>query len=152
MLVEKWDIVSQELPLHLSLCFYVKGCSLRCDGCHSPELWCEKQGILLTEELLTKLLVKYSGYVDCVIFMGGEWTVELNYYLDVIRSKYELKTALFTGLNEAEVALDLKEKLDYLKVGRYVKELGGLSSKNTNQQLIEVKTNKILNFLYIGDE
>lgn len=145
MKVERWDVVHQDLPLFISLAFYVKGCQLKCEGCHSPELWHLKGGIELTLYLLDSLLTKYEGMIDAVIFYGGEWDKALPTYLKHIQSK-KLKTCLFTG--ESDVSLDIKASLDYLKVGKYVKALGGLDSLNTNQQLIEMSSGTILNDLY----
>lgn len=145
MLIEKWDVVHQELPLFLSLGLYVKGCELRCPGCHSIELWHKKGGIQLTETKLEELLNKYVGYVECIIFFGGEWEDKLVAYLKKCHS-YGLKTCLFTG--QENVSDEIKEHLDYIKVGKYVQEKGGLNEIETNQRMIEVKSGRILNDLY----
>lgn len=77
--------------------------------------------------------------------MGGEWHLEE--LLKVIAQVHDagFKTALYTGLEWELVDGRLKEKLDYLKYGPFIKEKGGLSSPNTNQRLIHLKTMKILN-------
>ena len=39
--------------------------------------------------------------------------------------------------------------IDYIKYGKWVKELGGLENINTNQIFLDVKNNKILNNYFI---
>ena len=57
------------------------------------------------------------------------------------------KTCLYTG--EEEVSPEILEHLTYIKTGPWIQELGGLSSPSTNQMFKEVKTNSILNHLFI---
>jgi len=40
-------------------------------------------------------------------------------------------------------------ELTWIKTGKWEQTLGGLSSANTNQKFIDVKTNKKLNYLFI---
>lgn len=81
--------------------------------------------------------------ITCVVFFGGEWYEdELVDLLQVARSR-NLKTALYTGLND--VSTRLKDQLTFLKVGPYEKEKGGLTSTATNQRLFKMDTGEILN-------
>lgn len=140
------QVVFQEVPDEITLCFNISGCPLRCKGCHSPFLWSEGTGSYLTDEKYAQILNKYKGLVTCILFMGGEWhEKELIKFLTVAKEN-GYKTCLYTGLDE--VGDDLKLQLDYLKVGPWIEELGGLSSTTTNQRFIDVKTNQILNHLF----
>ena len=67
------QIVLQEVPNEISLCFTICGCPLKCDGCHSPFLWKESAGLNLNHQILDDYLTKYDGLISCVVFMGGEW-------------------------------------------------------------------------------
>ncbi|MFV3409003.1 anaerobic ribonucleoside-triphosphate reductase activating protein [Bdellovibrio bacteriovorus] len=146
MNIYKYDIVFQEVPDHVSLAFYVCGCPLKCPGCHSPELWTEKNGTPLTTELLQQLITRYRGRITCVLFLGGEWhEAELCQFLEICHHNH-LRTALYTGLNE--VSARLLENLDYLKTGPWVRALGGLDSPATNQVFRDLRTGKILNHLF----
>ena len=42
------EIVLQEIPGEISICFTITGCALQCQDCHSPYLWKEENGKLLT--------------------------------------------------------------------------------------------------------
>lgn len=58
---------------------------------------------------------------------------------------YGFKTALYSGF-ELEHALehpDLLYLLDYIKVGPYIEELGGLKETTTNQRLYKIVDGKI---------
>jgi anaerobic ribonucleoside-triphosphate reductase activating protein len=136
-----YTIVFQEIPDETSLCFEITGCPLRCSGCHSPHLRNHKLGEELTDGVLVELLEKHKGFITCVLFFGGEWQEEdLINNLSLCRT-HGLKTALYTG--RESVSQKLKDHLDYLKTGPYIKELGGLqNTETTNQVLINVKTGR----------
>ena len=143
----EFDITLQEIPNEISLTFTITGCNLRCSGCHSSYLW-KDNGEILTHDKFIGYLNKYSNG-SCVLFMGGEWKEDLINLLKIAK-EYGFKTALYTGLYRNELNDTIIENLDYLKTGRYIKEMGGLDSKNTNQVLINLNTNEILNkYFYI---
>ncbi len=65
-----------ERPGLISTIVFLLGCNFRCPFCHNPELVTETKGVTLypTEEVL-KMLKAKKGWVDSVIFTGGEPTV-----------------------------------------------------------------------------
>ena len=135
------DIVFQEVPGEISLAFSISGCSLRCSGCHSPELWKESNGYALSENGFRKILDKYQKLASCVLFFGGEWhSDELVKFLHIARL-HGYKTCLYTGMDT--VSDEISIHLDYLKTGAWIKEFGGLESEKTNQRFMDVK-NKII--------
>lgn len=144
------DVVFQEVPNEISLSYSICGCPLNCDGCS----W--KSGLTVNseEKELTDIefeidLKKYKGLVSCVLFLGGEW--EKDSLLDKlnIALKYGYKTCLYTGLELENIDKNILSKLDYIKTGRYIKELGGLNNPNTNQKFIDLKRNTLLNNLFL---
>lgn len=142
----KADIVLQEVPHEITLCFSICGCKLKCSGCHSPFLWKEENGKLLSESEFRLHLSKYHGLISCVLFMGGEWEHDTLVNLLKIAKKRELKTCLYTG--EEDVSKELKSELTWLKTGPWKHDLGGLNNPQSNQNFIEVSTNKNLNYLF----
>lgn len=133
------NIVLQEIPKEISLSLEITNCPNRCKGCHTPELQ-QDIGTELTEAELrriiesTKLGKKFL--VSCILFMGGDQHKELISLLKIVK-EYDLKTALYTGNDFVDV--DIIKELDYVKLGAYVEELGGLTEKTTNQKLFELK-------------
>ena len=141
-----FQVVLQEVPGEISLCFSISGCDKRCEGCHSPFLWKKGNGSLLTEEVYTSLLNQYKNLATCVLFMGGEWhKEELIKMLEEAKNN-NYKTCLYTG--EESVSEEISNQLTWLKTGMWKQELGGLESNKTNQLFIEVKTNQKLNYLF----
>ena len=142
-----FQIALQEVPGEISLCFSIAGCKIHCEGCHSPFLWKEENGKLLTQKNYDKLLSQYQNYASCVLFMGGEWhEEELLQFLKLAKEK-KFKTCLYTG--EETVSKELLSELTFIKTGRWLQERGGLNANTTNQKFIEVSTNKILNHQFI---
>lgn len=140
------DIVFQEVPGEISLSFTMTGCKLACRGCHSVYLWNPKNGTELTDSILLDNIQRYSGMITTVLFFGGEWDESRLLELLKICKSHSLKTALYTGLTD--VSSELKSNLTYLKVGPWISTLGGLNSPTTNQKMIKLETNEVLNHLF----
>jgi len=133
--------VLQEIPGELSLALSISGCKLNCKGCHSAETWDKNFGEDLNVEHLLTLLKKYK-HSTCVLFYGGEWDQpELLKMLKYLKIK-GLKTALYTGEEIDYFNDEFIEYLDFIKVGPYIKELGGMGSLNTNQRLYKTNGHK----------
>lgn len=138
-----YSIVFQEVPNEITLALNISGCPIRCENCHSKYLW-EYQGNELMPDI-SKLINKYKPYITCICFMGGNQNIdELSELCDICHF-YNLKTCLYTGYSLDE---DLKQfalsKLDYLKVGKYIQELGGLANPNTNQKMYKILNDKLI--------
>ena len=138
------QITFQEVPDEISLSFLISGCPLKCSGCHSSDSWNERNGILLDKEVLTRLLQQYKEKITCVLFLGGEWQEKMLIEHLMLCESYNFKTALYTGLET--VSENILSHLTYLKTGPWIPNLGGLSSKATNQKMIEIKTGRQINF------
>lgn len=140
-------ITLQEIPNEISLAFSITGCPIKCSGCHSKHLWDMDNGELLSKDIFNSILKKYQNYITCVLFMGGEWyKSELITYLELVKSK-NIKRALYTG--QDNLSIDIKILLNYLKLGKYNRTLGGLGTKGTNQKLYNLDTNEIMNHYFI---
>lgn len=141
------EIVLQEVPGEISICFTITGCQLRCKGCHSPHLWNAENGEKLTSEIYFKTLNTYQNFASCVLFMGGEWhPEELIEYLKIAQNM-GYKTCLYTGLKS--VNRSILSHLTWVKTGAWNENVGGLESPITNQHFIEVQSNKKLNHLFL---
>ena len=130
-----YDIVCQEIPDEITLAVNISGCPNRCPGCHSPWLW-EDIGEPLTEELLSGLMDRYAAAITCFCFMGGDADpVQIMRLSGLIRQKWpQVKTAWYSGRKTLPENFD-PSMLDYVKLGPYIAEAGGLKSPKTNQKL-----------------
>ena len=127
--------VFQEIPDEISLGISISGCQIRCRGCHSRELW-ENSGIPLTSHELDRLIGKHNG-ITCVLFMGGEHDVDT--LIELLEGVPDsLKKAWYCGYDIIPRGdVRILTHLDYVKLGHYDMELGGLDSPSTNQKLLK---------------
>ena len=132
------SVVFQEVPNEVSLVFSISGCPYRCPDCHSKYLW-NDIGVSLENIFFTDFQ-KYKNYITCVCFMEGTQNLdELKQYCGYAKEKGK-KVCLYTG---GDLDFSIKnfalENLDYLKVGSFKKELGGLDKKTTNQKFYKIE-------------
>lgn len=133
--------IFKEVPGEITLGISISGCQIRCKGCHSRELW-EDKGKPLTWESLNALINIHHG-ITCVCLFGGEHDIDAITELFYHAKRY-VKTAWYSGLDILpKKHIGILEYLDYLKLGHYDDELGGLDSPTTNQKFykIECKAN-----------
>ena len=125
--------IFQEVPDEVSLGIGISGCQIRCKGCHSRELW-EDKGTPLTIRELKRLIDKNRG-ITCVCLFGGEHSIDelIALFKSVPRC---LKTAWYSGLDMVpRDKTEILRYLDFIKLGHFDMELGGLASPTTNQRL-----------------
>lgn len=144
------SILLQEVPDEITLGIVFTGCGNRCIDCHSVENWNKNHGEVFNNEILISYLNKYENMITCVCFFGGEWCLsELLEYIKIVKLS-KLKTCLYTGLSTDDIynsdtkILINNLYLDYIKTGPYIKELGGLQSKNTNQRFFKIKSKDLI--------
>ena len=144
-----YDIVCQEIPDEITLAVNISCCPNRCPGCHSPWLW-EDSGREMTEELLSSLIDRYASAITCFCFMGGDAEpMEIMRLSKWIRSSYpHIRTGWYSGKENLPEGFDIMA-LDYLKLGPYIAELGGLKSPTTNQILYRISKEGIPERIHI---
>lgn len=122
-------IALQEVPDEISLIINVSGCPHHCEGCHSQYLWEYKGNYLLDD--LPNIINEQGEYITCVCIMGGDYNImELNQALGYIANR-GYKTCVYLGCDYLPEELGA---VDYLKIGSYKKDLGGLDKPTTNQR------------------
>ena len=134
------EVVFVEIPNEITLAINISGCKIRCPDCHSKYLW-DDIGDELTTDALNTAIEENDG-VSCVCFMGGKFN-EIKKLLEFIQNNHpSLRAAWYTGESELPRDNGLLELLDYIKIGPYIKDKGGLDSKDTNQRMYEVISDK----------
>lgn len=141
MFYSSQQVVFQEVPNEISIALSISGCQLGCNGCHSTQTWNKEYGEPLTQQKFKEILQRYSGLATCVLFYGGEWDSEFVDFLK-ISNESGYKTCLYTGLDIHEVDEGLITHLDYIKCGRYVKSLGGIENRGSNQRFYVIHKNE----------
>lgn len=133
-------VVFEEIPDEITLAINITNCPCKCPGCHSKFLW-DDVGVELTEDELVKLIDKNSG-ITTICFMGGDANPdEINklaksiFLMDSCNHTY--KIGWYSGKDKLSDKIEL-ELFDYIKLGHYDDELGGLDKKTTNQRLYKI--------------
>lgn len=136
LLYQGTAVVFAEVPDEVSLAFNIAGCTHRCDGCHSPDLW-EYKGEPLSANF-ERELDAHPG-ITCVCFMGGDQNQQELVELCEIANKRGLKTCAWFGVdNFSDVYITLFTHLDYLKLGSWKKYAGPIKSETTNQRMYKL--------------
>jgi anaerobic ribonucleoside-triphosphate reductase activating protein len=136
-----YDIVFQEVPGEVTLAVNISNCPNRCYGCHSPHLQ-EDSGEELTESVILGLLEEYGNAVTCICFMGGDGSPDDVLKLAEHVRMFNKKTAWYSG--RSEVYGDANRRFDYIKLGRYEEEAGGLDSQGTNQRFYRIENEAMI--------
>lgn len=137
-----YDITFQEVPDEITLVFNISGCPYRCEGCHSQYLW-NYVGSYVSDDM-DEIIKKYEKLVTCICLMGGDQNLsELTELLIKIKKIYGLKTCVYSGNDDISIFNNIVKYLDYLKIGRYIEELGGLNKDTTNQKFYAVCDSKL---------
>ena len=124
-----------EIPDEITLCINITNCPCNCNGCHSSYL-SKDIGEELNNDVLDKLISDNSG-ISCIAFMGGDSSPkEINDLAKYVKDKNSISIAWYSGRQELSKDINL-DNFDYIKLGPYIKELGPLTSKTTNQRLYQ---------------
>lgn len=131
-------VVFQEIPDETTLAINISNCPCKCKGCHSPYLW-NDEGTVLDEVSLDTIMSHYRKEVTCVCFMGGDVSPEsVNRLAGHLRHFYpEVKIAWYSGSEHIAQCIT-PAYFDFIKVGPFIEERGGLNSKTTNQRLYKI--------------
>ena len=134
-------VVLEEIPDEITLAINITNCPCHCKGCHSKFLW-DDVGMELTIDELERLLDKNEG-ITTVCFMGGDRTPEivcaLAEYLHEIK---HLKVGWYSGMDDYYKDINF-DWFDYIKLGHYDEDLGGLNKETTNQRLYKLTHTKL---------
>ena len=134
-----YGVVFQEIPDETTLSINLSNCPIKCKDCHSKYLW-QDVGTELDNNAIDDLLDKYDGDITCVCIMGGDSEPQsVNLLAAHIRAtRVGLKIGWYSGRDKLSEHID-KRNFDYIKVGPYIKECGGLKSRTTNQRLYRME-------------
>ncbi|MGN1263944.1 MAG: anaerobic ribonucleoside-triphosphate reductase activating protein [Prevotella sp.] len=128
-------VVFQEIPDEVTLSINLSNCPCRCPGCHSQYLW-QNIGDPLTPMVLEEFVKEYGSDITCICFMGGDAEpIYINNLARYIHREHpNLKVAWYSGRTRIPSTV-CKTDFDYIKIGPYIKHLGCLKERTTNQRL-----------------
>lgn len=131
-------IVFSEIPGEIVLEFGITNCPFKCEGCHSPFLQSDI-GEPLSFEIIKKYIDDYFPALSCILISGGDRNpTEVEILFRIIKNSFpNIKTAWYSGREKLPDNIKI-DNFDYIKLGPYKKDLGGLDSPTTNQRLYKV--------------
>ena len=142
-----YSVVFQEVPNEVSLAINISGCPYKCRGCHSEYLW-EYDGNYLCDDIYD-LVQQYNGLITCVCFMGGDQNpLDLLYCFNIVK-QHGLKICLYSGCDNRLSLYPIAHYCDYLKIGHYDEELGGLNNPTTNQKFYSRVNDTFIDTTYL---
>ena len=134
-------VVFEEIPDEITLAINITNCPCHCKGCHSEFLW-EDKGILLTSEELDLLIDKNDG-ITTVCFMGGDAEPQtIQDLAEYVHEVKHLKVGWYSGRDSYYKNINFNY-FDYIKLGHYDEDLGGLNKETTNQRLYKITHEKL---------
>lgn len=140
-------VVFEEIPDEITLAINITNCPCHCKGCHSKFLW-EDVGTELTFEELERLIKENKG-ITCVCFMGGDANPKEICELakEITESYKQLRIGWYSGRDELSEDIDIS-LFNYIKIGHYDENLGGLNKETTNQRLYRRLSDKMEDITY----
>ena len=144
-------IISTQYTLSTkSIEIYVSGCNANphCAGCHNPESWDFKIGKDIDDGFWSSLSQKinlFKSLINNIMIFGGEPLdqdfTELEQLLHNL-SKYNKPIWIFTRYELKDVPDFVKKYCEYIKCGRYIKDLSvdnniqyGIKLATSNQKI-----------------
>lgn len=126
--------VFREVPDEIGLALNISNCPIHCKGCHSKHLW-DDVGEPLTEELLKSLISQSKG-ITCIVLLGGDSDYSEVVKIAKLTKTLNLKFAWYSG--NTLIPINDLEYFDYIKIGPYMENRGGLDNPSTNQRFFKV--------------
>jgi anaerobic ribonucleoside-triphosphate reductase activating protein len=123
---------------------YLQGCLHHCDGCHNKGTWDLKSGLMSSIKDITNELIRLSSNKKVTI-SGGEPLLQSVALEKLLKSLKEFDLCLYTGFEELNIPKSILYLLQYIKVGKYKKDLHTSEIKyigSTNQKFINLKEGK----------
>lgn len=124
---------------------YISGCYRKCPGCCNPELQSFNNGVEICYEDLIDYLKQRENFFNIISFLGGDLLCQnkkeifsLLESLDVYFSKKVFW--LFTGEEFCNIDKSILSYFDYIKTGKYKKELYQNGFPSSSNQKIYKKT------------
>ena len=130
----EFGLSEREVPGERSICIYLSGCCHNCVNCHYPLLKEKDYGDSLIK-YYEDIVALYRKQATCVCLLGEGANTEVEHNEMRIVVEYAkqqgLKTCLYSGRDiEIEAWMTM---FDYIKLGSYQEDKGGLESLRTNQ-------------------
>jgi len=124
---------------------FVQGCLRKCEDCHNPSTWDIEMGKEIDIEEIVEDLNKKCLNKKLTI-SGGEPLLQYPAILELVKNLDDFNIVLYTGFEFDNVSKEILHYLDYIKVGKYIKEQRSTTIPfmgSNNQKFIKLRGGKI---------
>jgi len=118
---------------------FVQGCMRKCEDCHNPSTWDIEMGKEIDIEEIVEDLNKKCLNKKLSI-SGGEPLLQYPAILELIKKLHNFDIVLYTGFEFNDVPKEILKHVNYIKVGKYLKE-----KRTTITPYIGSKNQKFIN-------
>ena len=118
---------------------FVQGCKRKCEDCHNPSTWDIEMGKEIDIEEIVEDLNKKCLNKKLSI-SGGEPLLQYPAILELIKKLHNFDIVLYTGFEFNDVPKEILKHVNYIKVGKYLKE-----KRTTITPYIGSKNQKFIN-------
>ena len=118
---------------------FVQGCLRKCEDCHNPSTWDIEMGKEIDIEEIVEDLNKKCLNKKLSI-SGGEPLLQYPAILELIKKLHNFDIVLYTGFEFNDVPKEILKHVNYIKVGKYLKE-----KRTTITPYIGSKNQKFIN-------
>jgi anaerobic ribonucleoside-triphosphate reductase activating protein len=159
--IDSFVLSTAEIPGELALTIMFNNCQQHCPSCHSPYLWLKRKTFSLVE-LTAKVYEFINKYPDitAILLMGGDTNgLTQQEFYDLIDVLGDIRPiGIYSGSSSKEHQENLYhvtrnlESVQWLKLGDFKQELGGLETPGTNQRFYKKEYNVLFDnsYVYIG--
>lgn len=118
---------------------FVQGCRRKCEDCHNPRTWDIEMGKEIDIEEIVEDLNKKCLNKKLSI-SGGEPLLQYPAILELIKKLHNFDIVFYTGFEFNDVPKEILKHINYIKVGKYLKE-----KRTTITPYIGSKNQKFIN-------
>ncbi|QGG47674.1 4Fe-4S single cluster domain-containing protein [Heliorestis convoluta] len=117
---------------------FFQGCSIRCLGCHNPELQSFDGGQAVAISDIVARIKKHRKFYDALVFVGGEPLDQKSALQQLLNEgkNLGLATWLYTGYEIDEVPSEFLALCDVIVAGPYKEELKTNSFPASSNQVV----------------
>lgn len=139
-------ITLTEVPNQIAVFFEIGNCTIHCEDCHSPELWDTNytKDMETYQDIKNYIEKQYKLGANAVLFMGGLRSSGIDsevFIQDILKPLYYdgYDICLYDGGKEDYTVIKAAQYCKWIKIGPYIKALGGLDNPNTNQRFYQLE-------------
>lgn len=121
----------------LAIAVYFQGCSMKCKGCHNPDLQDQEGGVEMSVQEILDFIEEKRDWHGAVVFLGGEPMEQMADLYDLLIGIHGLDKWLYTGWDYNCIPHRIVDECDVIVAGAFVEELATGSFPASSNQIVD---------------